>query len=367
MIDPPKIPPHSRPQIAIIMPTYSPFSPVGATSIDLCVKELVEHSEFAKDITIVRTAGTEPFEGFNVVDIPQTRFGHRYKAFQLLWALKKLQPDVIVIQQHLPTAHILSVLSGKPVIFHGHNYLKVGKTRISRWKRQRAFSRLSGVVLVSEACKADFLSNYCFRRPVVAVQNGLNMDDWTSPEAKENLVAVIGRCSPEKGIHEAADAILSTLPKHPDWSAEFILSETRTHRTYFEQLLEKIRDQPQISIRTEQPHDVVRNTYRRAAIAMVLSNVTEGFGRTALEALASGCALVTTGMGGLREACGDNALYTDPNDPISPTKLLDHLIFDSKTRTFLSQEGRRWVSTHFEIRNLSAEFFSFILERKRPE
>lgn len=342
------------------MPSYSPFGPIGTTSIDLCVKELVENSEFANCTSIIRTAGTEAFQGFNVTDIPRTKLGHRYNAFQRLRALKEVQPDIIVVQQHLPTAHILSILSGKPVVFHGHNYLKVGKSALSRWNKHRAFGRLSGVILVSEACKADFLSNFSFRGPVVAIQNGLKMQDWNATGTKGKTVVVIGRCAPEKGIHEAADAILSAIPKYPDWSAEFILSETNTHKIYYEQLLTKIRKQPQISIRVEQSHDNVRAAYRGAAIALVLSTVNEGFGRTALEALASGCALITTGKGGLREVCGEYALYTDPDDVNSAAKLLDCSISNSELRAHLSIKGTERVTKLFEIKNISRDFFQFV-------
>lgn len=350
----------ASPRIAIIMPAYSHFGPSGSTSIDLCVRELIENSAFGNNTSIVRTSGTVPFAGFRVIDVPPTSLGHRYRALRILRELKKAHTDVIVVQQHLPTARFLSVLTSKPVIFHGHNYQKASKNSLSKWRKERALAGLSGVVLVSEACKADFLDKFDFAGPVAVIQNGLNMSEWTASGAKAKRVLVIGRCAPEKGIHEAAEAILSVLPKHPDWSAEFILSETSSHLAYYEALRDKIGDRQQINVRTEQEHDEVRTAYHKAAAALVLSNVDEGFGRTALEALASGCALVTTGKGGLREVCGDYALYTDPQDKTSASQLLDYVLSDSRVREILSEGGRSRVSSLFDIRKLSDEFFRFV-------
>jgi glycosyltransferase involved in cell wall biosynthesis len=47
---------------------------------------------------------------------------------------------------------------------------------------------------------------------------------------------------------------------------------------------------------------------------MALTKTPEPFGRTALEALASGAALLTSGLGGLAEVCGPHAEVAHPAD-----------------------------------------------------
>lgn len=342
------------------------FSPNGATSIDLCVKELLENSEYKSATTIIRTEGVEPFPGFNVISVPRTGFGYRVNALQVFRRLIRINPDIIVVEQHLPTAYWLSQLSRKPVIFHGHNYQKVGKSRFANWKRQRSFAALAGVVLVSEACKADFRKT--FRRPerVAAIPNGLRMVDWNVPAMKENQIVVIGRCSPEKGIYEAAQALAHIMPRYPTWTASFILSETGVWKSYFQEVQAALAGVPRVTIQTDQPYAAVCEAYRHAAVALVLSKVDEGFGRTALEALASSCALITSGKGGLREVAGEHALYVDPTDLPAVVEAIDQVISNKEARDSLAYGGKKRVATLFDISRVSRDFFSFLTETHSP-
>ena len=62
-------------------------------------------------------------------------------------------------------------------------------------------------------------------------------------------------------------------------------------------------------------HPEVLAAMARAAIVVVPSRWAEPFGLVALEALASGAALICSPRGGLPEVAGDAAVYADPDQP----------------------------------------------------
>jgi glycosyltransferase involved in cell wall biosynthesis len=78
----------------------------------------------------------------------------------------------------------------------------------------------------------------------------------------------------------------------------------------------------------------------RAARAHILVSRCEGFGLTVVEAMASGCPVVTTRGGSLAEVAGDAALQVDPEDPPAIGDALFRIASDSELRADLVRRGK---------------------------
>ncbi|MGH9079809.1 MAG: glycosyltransferase family 4 protein [Acidimicrobiales bacterium] len=76
-------------------------------------------------------------------------------------------------------------------------------------------------------------------------------------------------------------------------------------------------------------------------VACVLSKSAEPFPLAGLEALASGCAVVTTGAGGLGELMGDAALYVRPDDAAQVAEVLAGLVADPAALAERKRAARR--------------------------
>ena len=115
-----------------------------------------------------------------------------------------------------------------------------------------------------------------------------------------------------------------------------------------------------IMFSTEQPEDELpewvtfrRDPDRRALIDEIYSecrvfvqpSMYEGFGLTAVEAMACGCALVSTDNGGSRDyaIAGQTALLADPGDVAGLAEGVDRLLRDDGERTRLATNGQSFV------------------------
>jgi glycosyltransferase involved in cell wall biosynthesis len=111
-----------------------------------------------------------------------------------------------------------------------------------------------------------------------------------------------------------------------------------------------------------QPEDLVADVYNRCRI-FVQPSLYEGFGFTAVEAMACGCALVSTDNGGSRDYAVDDetALVCEPGTAGPLARRIEALLLDDGLRLRLADNGVRHVQRFRWER--SAELLEHHLER----
>jgi glycosyltransferase involved in cell wall biosynthesis len=90
---------------------------------------------------------------------------------------------------------------------------------------------------------------------------------------------------------------------------------------------------------------LVDDVYNRSRVFLQPS-LREGFGLTAVEAMAGGCALVTTSNGGSDDYAqhGETALVTPPGDVEAMSDRVVQLLRDDELRVRLAEDGNRFVA-----------------------
>jgi glycosyltransferase involved in cell wall biosynthesis len=365
--------------ILCFMPRNMRFGPSNATSIDLCVYDLIRASQYRRATKVVCCENETLFSGLDISTYPPAI--DRRKARKIAFAIdqsKASLADVIVVEQHVPTAAALARGVETPVILHKHNLTKpVGGDglfkRIKREWRTHQYNALSGIMFVSETCRDAFMSDWPgMSVPTAVVYNGLDFDEWAPADERRNEIVYVGRATPEKGVKEAAEAIADVLQTAPDWSGRLILSETKTFPDYFQSIVDVLRPLGERArIEVNQPLSAVRERMQHAAIAVVPSRWQEPFGRTALEAHAAGCALVSSGTGGLREISGAHALFLPQAFTARDVAdRLKELIANDTLRTSLARDGRTHCMKKFSLDVVSASadrFYEQVFERHRSQ
>lgn len=345
-------------KIAVILPRGTHFGPDKATAIDLCAYDFVRFSRYRDQTVVLGEAIDHPYDGVRFIGV--SRAGKSQSAFSdaLAAAAAAEKPDVVVVHQHIPSARrIAARFRDRPVLLHRHNNPKKPKSLLAPWLEARKYAPFARIVVISAFTRDRLVQAFpALASKTHVVHNGLDLGEWPLTSAKSSEVLFVGRAVPEKGALEAARGVASALAKNPGWRARFILSGLDGNTAYAAEVTEALRPiGERAEVLRDLPHTAVRDAFRAAAIALVPSRFEEPFGRTAIEAMAGGAALITSLRGGLREIAEGISLVINPEDPASIAGAISRLIQDEPLRHRLAGEGRKRVETAFAIQGAAAQ------------
>jgi glycosyltransferase involved in cell wall biosynthesis len=355
-----------EPKIAYVMLRNAHFGPRLADSVELCVRDLIVHSRYARSTLVVCPPVDEPFEGVEIETIPNAPVsGNLGKAWGVARLLRRRGVDLAIVENHLPAAAFIALTSGARAILHTHAYVKAPSSALDGTFRGQEMRRLSGLAFVSEYALGQFRADFPGLPPLQrAVPNGLDMQAWSAAEPKDRSILCVGRALRHKGHIEAMAAVTRALASRPEWSGRFVVSDPaaadREPATVDALRAAAEPFNGRIRVDSNVPYAEVKAAWERASVGMVLTTGPEPFGRTALEAMASGAALITSGRGGLAEICGPCAVTVEPSDAKGVAAALGRLLDAPGRRAELAQAGRKRVEGLFDIRTIAGRMDDFI-------
>ncbi|MEL6767229.1 MAG: glycosyltransferase family 4 protein [Pseudomonadota bacterium] len=343
--------------ILIVAPRGCRFSPEGATSIDLHIAEIVRASRHRPRITVAAPAVADPFPGIRHIPWDAQRRG-RARDRTLAAIAQEEAPALIVVHQHLGTAAGLARhLPGTPVALIRHNYVKPPGRGPLGWLSARLqaarFARLAGLGFVSPALLEAFRAGWCGQAhplkgplPLFLTPNGIDTDLW-QPQPKRDRLLFTGRLAPEKGVREAAEATVRLLAMHPGWEAVFVLDSREADPAYAATVRQTLAPLGRrVAIHENIAHEAVRALVATSAVALVPTQAAEPFGRVALEAMATGAAVVASAAGGLGPLVEGAGITLETPDTPALVAAAGPLMADEQARRRLATTARaraeRW-------------------------
>jgi glycosyltransferase involved in cell wall biosynthesis len=105
---------------------------------------------------------------------------------------------------------------------------------------------------------------------------------------------------------------------------------------------------PSIEFVNSPPKDFLVEQIYNGSRVFICSSIHEGFGMCAIEAMAGGCALVTTANGGSDDYAfgGDNALVCAPRDVAGMADRIERLLRDDQLSTRIATRGNEFVQRY---------------------
>ena len=153
----------------------------------------------------------------------------------------------------------------------------------------------------------------------------------------------VGRVIEEKGIETAINAV-SFLPT--DTTLDIVGPIEQAYRQRLEALAATLGVASQLSFSLASRQQM-RQRYQQADVTLFTSMIEhEAFGLVPLEAMASGCPVIATGVGGSSEygLDGVNCIRVPPGDPAALARAVQHLAQSQDLRQRLVESGLRTAS-----------------------
>src|SRR5690606_28943927 len=168
---------------------------------------------------------------------------------------------------------------------------------------------------------AGLIRQQCPDFPVDVIPNGFAPAP-DMPSRKRDLVLVVARLFPRKGVQHFLDAV-QRLARHGDW--EFVVAGDGPY-------LETLRNQARILGSPVRfigfvSQEELRGYYQAARI-FVFPSIRENFPMVLLEAMDAGCAVITTDAEGCAEVVGDAGVVVPAGNARAMAEELAVLIAD---------------------------------------
>ena len=336
------------PLVAVVLPPREGFGPNRTGALGLLARRLIGTPGFRTAIFGGPQDGAV-FPGVDFHAVAPSRWwlgstNIRY-AVSVARALRRMKPALIEVHNRPEIALVLAARLPKiPVTLMLNNDPQGMRGATTPAERDALLRKLALVITSSDYLRGRLLEGVSapFRVPSI-LHNCLDLAGLPPPRPREHLILFAGRIVADKGPDAFVAACTEALPHLPGWRAEMIGADRfrlNSPETAFVQTIRAAAEAAGVGIMGYRDHPDVLDAMARAAIVVVPSRWPEPFGLVALEAMASGAALICAPRGGLPEVAGDAAVYANPDQPSEIAAALLTLGGDEGRRAALAEAGR---------------------------
>ena len=274
--------------------------------------------------------------------------------------LKELRPDVL----HTYLLHgnilgrVVGRLAGVPTIIGSER--TIGQAR--RWGRlaTRLTNPLSDAVEVNSEIGGKAIESDLGvpSEKIEIVRSGLDLSAFSSASRRDelrsefgveddkHLIVYMGRLRTVKGVEYGIRAFASAVEQAP--SIRMVLAGEGDQRNYLDSLVSELGLNGHVrflGVRNDVP-DLLA-----AADSVLMPSLTEGFPRTAIEAMAASKPVIATKVGGTPEAVvdGETGLLVPAEDSDALSSAIVRLVNDGEMQARMGSAGRKRAEQNYSV------------------
>ena len=268
-----------------------------------------------------------PADGGGLVQSMKRRPWRAVSLFaSLVWQLRRAARDADLVHAHWLASALVARFGRRPFVVTLHGTGSAGSlSDLSLAARApwlvRFLLRPARVVICVSGPLAEAMRSIGV--PATWIPNGIDVPSTPAAGERDGSVLFVGRLSPEKGVAELVEAT---------GGVPLVVAGDGPLRSLVPQALGFVE------------HERLGRLYEQAGVAVFPSR-REGLPLSLLEAMAHGCPVVATRVGGIPQLVDDGrtGLLVPPCDPDALRRAIDRLLADPELGRRLGEAARRRV------------------------
>ena len=285
-------------KISVILPYKENFSPTYPGAVSLFLKDTIPLSKFKKNIKVYGYTNFKKklLKNYENLEFKKFFFKSSSKSYikKFLEHEKTKKSKLIEIHNRPNYIDELYKYNQNLVLYFHNDPLKMKKS-ISLKDRKSILEKTQLVIFNSKWSRNRFkkgLKIKDFKNKLKVIYQSTNKKKINFKN-KKKIIIFVGRLNSSKGYDLFGNAVLNILNKYQSWRAIVIGDEPREKIIF---------NHKRFRVLGFKNNNIVTEWFKKAQISVTCSRINEPFGRTALEASSTGCAVIISNKGGLPEA-----------------------------------------------------------------
>ena len=285
-------------KISVLLPYKENFSPNYPGAVSLFLKDTIPISRYKKNIKVYGHTNFKKklLKNYENLEFKKFFFKSSSKSYikKFLEHEKTKKSKLIEIHNRPNYINELYKYNQNLVLYFHNDPLKMKKS-ISLEDRKQILEKTLLIIFNSKWSRNQFkkgLKMNDFKNKLKVIYQSTNKKKIDFKN-KKNIIIFVGRLNSSKGYDLFGNAVLNILNKYPKWNAIIIGDEPREKIIF---------NHKRFKVLGFKNNNIVTQWFKKAQISVTCSRINEPFGRTALEASSTGCAVIISNKGGLPEA-----------------------------------------------------------------